>query len=1793
MSSWTIYGANGSVKAVVKELELHDEWMAECFLTITVQSATPIDFEVGDYIDYRGERYSINYDPSVLKKARRSTYGEGFTYENIKFVAVQDEVVRCDFNDIVLSDNQMHYTQLPIFPFYCENVDDLLDRIQANLEELYPGGWTIISPDLDKDRQRGMCVGREEDFVDAYNRYIGGGSFTYEKTGIALTADNITCWDALKWVNEQFDLNFVVRGRVIVVGTAGAVIGNRFRYGKGEGLYEIEKISDSEQKIITRLRGYGAETNLPDRYYSERNARPCFYVSELDPSASTPQVISVLIDNNKFNNVFTEIIDEVSGSQKIAIGECEMDGIEFSAGFELVNGGENTTIGTTTNGCTTRMLIGADGSVVISGEEIPTNPQATIDALKAAMVLGSKIIFNAGVNKKYVDSSHITASSTGLPDNMSVNRLMLPGFPSKSLAEWVEDHMDNEKVAAIVAEGFTFSDEVNRPYIDSPNKEMYGIRPSSIYFDGSNDNEDIHPSIEGMTWEGRTVDEVVNATQIDDNGVLAEDATEAEKIFTITIPMAGFTLPDLISDESSVDMKNGMCGARSFKIKSVKKNENGRDWDCICYRTYDDTLKLYFPYYDFQISPHDNFVLTGIELPDSYIEAASEKLFFATVDALRANHAPRYTFQPRIDEIWMQRQDDIAKSSHGAIASLHDTLKSGDLFSFIDEDLGISAQIIIDILTIKENGNNGIPTYEITLREEKVVSALDKRLDKITSVVSGIGGGLSGRQYSGMIALEGSELFLSKIYDDVAQGVIGFLRGAWFGAKQWYIDAAGNANFYNTTVNGILKAWNAIINNVRSTNYTGDGMMDSGWRITNEYEGTNSKATFDYLYIRKKAIFEELEIRKLSHIGGNFCLSGASGRVWKVDYYDENGESLGYDVRIVPWTLGGRIMNLFTKNPTILNKYLGKKKMIQRRLTDAEKLRVATIRVYMFTDDGSTETMANWTVGAQARCQQFNVEKQMEFDGSSWTGTKVGNTYWYRLVSAVGEQKMEDGLNHEWIEFRVDQSKEGTAYEWADAGSDFPSVGDVFVQMGHRTREDQSNVIMLETANEDSPAIKMYAGVNWWTIPESKMVAIMSPDGWKVMSERFEWVTWYGERFRQENRRGAWISIPLDENNHRRCYTNDVVAHNGCYWRCIVAEGTYTTDEPSESSSAWIKEVAAGKAPYVQLSEQLIAIPCEKNGTATAAFSTTVTPTLWVDGLQATITSVTLTGADANVYKSGNNIIVNYAAGASVTNGDYAVKVEGTLGGNHYEATENLGVYAAVRGYDGYEVAATPDLWIWWQAGAQLSYDEIMAMIARGEHLTDLGINVDGRPQDNSLGNSGTQISVSSGGTAVPFRITGVTASPNSVRTTYDNTLGRVWVTYCPPGYQTGYVDITIAFGSVSNYVIRVPFTCNLIGSWREMTFGDVNAAVAEKKWDILDENGNVVSHQTIGEYFRSSSRDSAILTHTVSDQGTAITNTNSRVSTAESNIQTLSSNIQTVDGKFSNYSTTEQTSQEITNKVSAEQQRIDGVLSTSYSTTTQTASAIDTKIADNNGNYYTKSETSTKVEEWVTTPLGKTGIVLDGNNSHIDLYGDKIKFYKSKSGGTGSSNLANIQFDLNKGGYYFNGTFYAENGAGIYLSGTNTSMRAGNDANIYANNDLTLEADGKVKVDGGSRGIELDGDVIVDDALSVQNGLTVANGASITGGLSVTDDVCLLGALVVGNSLTLPASPKGGQIYFCKGVTGTLNITTRSHGIMQADTQSYVQAPNVTKNWGDDSFFLIYTSMINNGEWLLFKCWN
>lgn len=232
---------NGStIKLEVRSFSYQGNFMGESFISFDVNSPVCINFEIGDYIEYRGERFVLNYIPSPIKNGTPGKSGDAFVYRDVKFNSLADELTRCDFLDVVLSDNHVHFTSLSKFSFYAATVKDLADRIQANLNRLYNGGeaWTVTV---------------EEDVA------------VKDKS---LSVDNINCWEALSLVNSDFDANFVISGRTIRIGTAGISVGTVFGYGKGNGLINIEQSTNNDSLIVTRLRAYGSTRNIPSRYYN-------------------------------------------------------------------------------------------------------------------------------------------------------------------------------------------------------------------------------------------------------------------------------------------------------------------------------------------------------------------------------------------------------------------------------------------------------------------------------------------------------------------------------------------------------------------------------------------------------------------------------------------------------------------------------------------------------------------------------------------------------------------------------------------------------------------------------------------------------------------------------------------------------------------------------------------------------------------------------------------------------------------------------------------------------------------------------------------------------------------------------------------------------------------------------------------------------------------------------------------------------------------------------------------------------------------------------------------------------------------------------------------------------------------------------------------------------------------------------------------------------------------------------------------------------------------------------------
>jgi len=95
--SWKVYNKNNEELCDIHKLEYSGSFMGDRFITASITSPYPIDFSIGDYVIYRGEQFTLNYDPSIIKKATKNTTGDAFTYDNVKFNSYSDELVRCEF----------------------------------------------------------------------------------------------------------------------------------------------------------------------------------------------------------------------------------------------------------------------------------------------------------------------------------------------------------------------------------------------------------------------------------------------------------------------------------------------------------------------------------------------------------------------------------------------------------------------------------------------------------------------------------------------------------------------------------------------------------------------------------------------------------------------------------------------------------------------------------------------------------------------------------------------------------------------------------------------------------------------------------------------------------------------------------------------------------------------------------------------------------------------------------------------------------------------------------------------------------------------------------------------------------------------------------------------------------------------------------------------------------------------------------------------------------------------------------------------------------------------------------------------------------------------------------------------------------------------------------------------------------------------------------------------------------------------------------------------------------------
>ena len=1016
---WKLYHKDGTPlrDANGKEISVHSltydgEWMGECSVSVSIENEAPIDFSIGDYLIYRNERFELNYDPGKIKQGRKNALGDSFKYSNIKLNSLSDELARAEFLDVVLNDEaQLHYTALPDFVFYIGSLDDLLDRLQANMNEQFGDkAWKFYSRNWKRSQTRGCEAARWEE--------IYGGDTTKEDTGVAdteidstsISVQNQTVWEGLALVNSQFDVNFITRNREVFVDASGLLMQSTFKYGAAFGLVEINQDAESDQKIVTRMRAYGSEKNLPNRYYATLNMEVWADFSDtiqlLDHTSWYAADIKLGgLNVEKASAYFTNHISDGQGSSRYSVSLHD-GGVVVKATVTVLRA----------------PYFEEHIEVRVAGGTNEENSVADARKYYEAVKSTKMIHFVSGVNKDAFPDNRKDYATGHLPNNMACSRLMLPGFPQMSLQDWWNSHTDKHASLNPTGAELRFSTRTDRPWVESATADTIGVRPGSVFFDTEDikeKKEEIFPTIKEMEVDGVRIDEIAVGTNVEDNGVF-KDGQNVPSCKVELNEKVNFDINALKQSDFSITMTDGMCAGRKFKVSGSVK-ENGR-WVLTLQRVED--IGLYFPYKDFQINNGDHFVLSGIELPVQYVEAASEKLLRYAIAWLIENDHTRHTYAPKIYDIFMARQHDLAMAdTSGTLKSIHDTIKEGDIMPFKDEDLGLDAEIIIDRLTIKENDGK-IPSYEVSLREDKEAGTLQKMQEQITALGRGSGGGTTPAQVKEYIASEGSKLFLSKTTQDVAQKLIRFWEGVAFGEQS-------DSNILGITSDGI-----ATLKEIASAAFR-SGALGSGFKLGNYSDSEDSYLEVDRLLVRKAAEFVKLVIRELQSVGGEIVLSPASMKISKVQFL--------------------RAGTILPKIPT---------------------LQYDVYRCSFLTKRGDEEITNPFAVNDLVRCQTFNIKEG--------TTANAKNKYYWRKVVRVGT---------DYIDI--------LALSGGNYGDSQPEVGDELVQMGNTTDVARQSVLYLSAYGSDSPSIKLYKGVNDYTL-DGKEIFVVSRDEIYALASMFK-----------------------------------------------------------------------------------------------------------------------------------------------------------------------------------------------------------------------------------------------------------------------------------------------------------------------------------------------------------------------------------------------------------------------------------------------------------------------------------------------------------------------------------------------------------------------------------------------------------------------------------------------------------------------------------------------------------------
>lgn len=215
--------------------------LGDDLVQISIESPFPQQHEIGDWISVFGRIYTLNQLPRVRKSGVHK-YAYDLTFEGVQY-----DLLRA-FYDVTIetTGNTLQDVQGDALT---GNLKRFATVLIANANRVFPDKWKLgACPDTASDKT--LTFGDGDNCLAVYQNLCK--TFDVEA--------NISVRDGVRTID------FVKR-----VGTTHPFV---FEFGKGKGLYALDRQNVDSSNIVTRLKVFGSADNITNKYRANRLCLP-------------------------------------------------------------------------------------------------------------------------------------------------------------------------------------------------------------------------------------------------------------------------------------------------------------------------------------------------------------------------------------------------------------------------------------------------------------------------------------------------------------------------------------------------------------------------------------------------------------------------------------------------------------------------------------------------------------------------------------------------------------------------------------------------------------------------------------------------------------------------------------------------------------------------------------------------------------------------------------------------------------------------------------------------------------------------------------------------------------------------------------------------------------------------------------------------------------------------------------------------------------------------------------------------------------------------------------------------------------------------------------------------------------------------------------------------------------------------------------------------------------------------------------------------------------------------------